>query len=168
MNSGRRRESLWAPAVPLSPLPALAINGTNGVAHRVFTNPIIPLLGGANLFDEFAFMFNNTTANAVTVTLTAIGLGNSLTWDASGASPAMPTDGSGNWSTRPTPTGQAAQAAQSARATVFGPPAIARSLERTMALRARSPFPLTRREWSFPILLSMPPGVAAIISLVLP
>ncbi len=77
----------------------LAINGPSGVAHRVFTNPVLPLLGGASLMDEFAFMFNNTTGSPVTVTLSAIGLGNSLTWDASGANPAAPTDGSGSWST---------------------------------------------------------------------
>jgi autotransporter-associated beta strand protein len=33
------------------------------------------------------------------VTLSAIGLGNTLTWDASGANPTVPTDGSGYWST---------------------------------------------------------------------
>ncbi len=78
----------------------LAMNGLNGatsVAHRSYTNPVNPLLGGQSLFDEFAFMFNNTTANPVTVTLSAISLGNSLTWDASGTNPASPTDGSGNW-----------------------------------------------------------------------
>ncbi|HEY4415984.1 MAG TPA: pectinesterase family protein [Verrucomicrobiae bacterium] len=78
----------------------LAMNGLNGattVAHRSYTNPVNPLLGGQSLFDEFAFMFNNTTGNPVTVTLSAISLGNSLTWDASGANPAAPTDGSGNW-----------------------------------------------------------------------
>jgi len=77
----------------------LAINGPAGVAHRVFTNPVIPLLGGATTFDEFGFMFNNTTGSPVTVTLSAIGLGDTLTWDASGANPTFPTDGSGNWST---------------------------------------------------------------------
>ena len=98
MNSAANGISLGTSSSTLAAA-GLAINGPGGVAHRVFTNPVIPLLGGASLFDEFAFMFNNTTANAVTVTLTAVGLGNSLTWDASGANPAMPTDGSGNWST---------------------------------------------------------------------
>jgi len=76
----------------------IAINGPSLFA-RGYTNPYIPLLGGATTFDEFAFMFNNTTANPVTVTLSAIGLGNTLTWDASGANPTAPTDGSGYWST---------------------------------------------------------------------
>ena len=98
MNSAATGISLGTSSSTLAAA-GLAINGPGGVAHRVFTNPVIPLLGGTNLLDEFAFMFNNTTASAVTVTLTAVGLGNSLTWDASGTSPAMPTDGSGNWST---------------------------------------------------------------------
>jgi autotransporter-associated beta strand protein len=71
----------------------VAMNGADLTA-RGFTNPST----GTNTFDEFAFMFNNTTASPVTVTLSAIGLGNSLTWDASGANPTVPTDGSGNWS----------------------------------------------------------------------
>jgi autotransporter-associated beta strand protein len=75
------------------------VNGVNSVTHRVYTNPVNPLLGGANSFDEFAFMFFNTTANPITLTLSAITLGNSLTWDASGSNPAAPTDGSGNWTT---------------------------------------------------------------------
>ncbi len=75
----------------------LAMNGVN-VVHRVFTNPVNPLLGGVNTFDEFAFMFNNTTGSPVTVTLSAISLGNTLAWDASGANPTAPTDGGGNWS----------------------------------------------------------------------
>jgi len=76
----------------------IAINGPSLFA-RGYTNPVGGPLGGVTSFDEFAFMFNNTTANPVTVTLNAIGLGNSLTWDASGANPTTPTDGSGNWST---------------------------------------------------------------------
>jgi autotransporter-associated beta strand protein len=76
----------------------VAINGPSLFA-RGYTNPYLPLLGGATTFDEFSFMFNNTTANPVTVTLSAIGLGDTLTWDASGANPAAPTDGSGSWST---------------------------------------------------------------------
>jgi autotransporter-associated beta strand protein len=75
----------------------IGMNGMNLVA-RGYTNPYIPLLGGATSFDEFAFMFNNVTANPVTVTLSAISLGNSLTWDASGANPTVPSDGSGYWS----------------------------------------------------------------------
>ena len=51
-----------------------------------------------NTFDEFAIMFNNTTANSVTITISALALGDTLTWDASGANPIAPTDGSGNWS----------------------------------------------------------------------
>jgi len=75
----------------------IAVNGPSLFA-RGYTNPFSPLLGGATTFDEFAFMFNNTTANPVTVTLSAIGLGDSLTWDASGLNPTTPTDGAGNWS----------------------------------------------------------------------
>jgi len=72
----------------------LAMNGVNLTA-RSYTNPA----NGTNTFDEFAFMFNNTTANPVTVTLSGIGLGTSLTWDASGANPTAPTDGGTNvWS----------------------------------------------------------------------
>ena len=71
----------------------VAMNGVNLTA-RGYTNPA----NGTNTFDEFAFMFNNTTASPVTVTLSDVGLGNSLTWDASGANPATPTDGAGNWS----------------------------------------------------------------------
>src|SRR5215471_13088685 len=83
------------------PNAGLAMNGLNGastVAHRVFTNPVIPVLGGVNSFDEFVFMFNNTTGNPVTVTLSAVSLVNSMTWDASGTTPAAPVDGAGNWS----------------------------------------------------------------------
>ena len=79
------------------PNAGLAINGPGGVAHRVFTNPVIPLLG-TNSFDEFAFMFNNTTGSPVTATLSEISLVNDMTWDASGSNPTAPTDGSGNWS----------------------------------------------------------------------
>ena len=75
----------------------LAMNGP-GVTHRVYTNPVNGPLGGVTSFDEFAFMFDNTTANPVTVTLSDISLGDSLVWDASGTSPTAPTDGSGNWS----------------------------------------------------------------------
>ncbi len=76
----------------------IGMNGVNLVA-RGYTNPYTPLLGGINSFDEFAFMFNNTTANPVTVTVNAIGLGTSMTWDASGANPVTPTDGAGSWAT---------------------------------------------------------------------
>ena len=76
----------------------IAINGPSLFA-RGFTNPVIPPVGSTSTFDEFAFMFNNTTANPVTVTLSAIGLGNSLAFDASGTNPTVPTDGSANWST---------------------------------------------------------------------
>ena len=71
----------------------VAMNGADLTA-RGYTNPAL----GTNTFDEFAFMFNNTTASPVTVTLSAIGLGNSMNWDASGANPTVPTDGAGNWS----------------------------------------------------------------------
>src|SRR4029078_1487123 len=80
------------------PNAGLAINGPAGVAHRVFTNPVIPLLGSVNSFDEFAFMFNNTTGSPVTATLSDISLVESMTWDASGSNPTAPTDGAGNWS----------------------------------------------------------------------
>jgi autotransporter-associated beta strand protein len=69
------------------------------VTQYSYINPVTPLVGGVSTFDEFAFMFNNTTASPVTVTLSGISLGNSLTWDASGTNPTAPTDGSGNWST---------------------------------------------------------------------
>jgi autotransporter-associated beta strand protein len=72
----------------------IAMNGVNAVG-RLYTNPGT----WTNTVDEFAVMFDNTTANPVTVTLSDISLGDSLTWDASGANPAAPTDGSGNWST---------------------------------------------------------------------
>ena len=75
------------------------LNGVNSVTQRVFTNPVIPLLGGVNSFDEFVFMFNNTTASPVTVTLSAVSLVNSMVWDASGSNPTAPTDGNGTWST---------------------------------------------------------------------
>jgi len=86
-----------------STLPAagLAMNGFNGatpVSHRSYTNPVIPSLGGVTNFDEFVFMYNNTTANPVTVTLSSVSLVNSMNWDASGANPVVPTDGSGTWS----------------------------------------------------------------------
>ncbi|HEY1789552.1 MAG TPA: hypothetical protein VGJ73_15450, partial [Verrucomicrobiae bacterium] len=75
----------------------VAMNGPS-VTERIYTNPVQPLLGNVNTFDEFAFMFTNTTAGPVTITLSAIALGNSLTWDASKANPTAPTDGSGFWS----------------------------------------------------------------------
>ena len=68
----------------------IAMNGAN-ITSRLYTNPGT----WTNTVDEFALMFNNTTANPVTVTLSAIGLGNTLTWDASGANPVTPTDGCG-------------------------------------------------------------------------
>lgn len=72
----------------------IAMNGAN-ITSRLYTNPGT----WTNTVDEFALMFNNTTPSPVTVTLSAVGLGNTLTWDASGANPVTPTDGSGNWST---------------------------------------------------------------------
>jgi autotransporter-associated beta strand protein len=79
-----------------SPLGAtgIAMNGAN-LTSGLFTNPG----NWTNTVDEFALMFNNTTANPVTLTLSGIGLGNSLTFDASGTNPTIPTDGSANWST---------------------------------------------------------------------
>ena len=71
----------------------VAMNGVNLTA-RGYTNPA----NGTNSFDEFAVMFYNSTGSPVTVTLSAVGLGNTMTWDASGANPTVPTDGSGNWS----------------------------------------------------------------------
>src|SRR5215469_12486282 len=75
----------------------LGLNGV-GVTQRAYTNPVIPVLGGITTFDEFGFMFDNTTANPVTITISGITLGNTLVWDASKANPSAPTDGSGNWS----------------------------------------------------------------------
>ena len=80
------------------PNAGIAISGPSGLVARGYTNPYIPTLGGATTFDEFAFMFTNSTASSVTVTLSAISLGETLTWDASGINPIAPTDGSGNWS----------------------------------------------------------------------
>ncbi|HEV2437144.1 MAG TPA: pectinesterase family protein [Verrucomicrobiae bacterium] len=71
----------------------IAMNGT-GMTGRLYTNPGT----WTNTVNEFALMFNNTTANPVTVTLSEVALGNSVTWDASGVNPAVPTDGSGIWS----------------------------------------------------------------------
>jgi len=75
----------------------LAMNGPS-VTERIYSSTVTPLLGSVSSFDEFAFMFNNTTGSPITVTLSGIALGNTLTWDASGANPAAPTDGSGIWS----------------------------------------------------------------------
>lgn len=75
----------------------LGFNGPS-LTQRAYTNPVIPTLGGVTNFDEFAFMFDNTTANPITITLSQISLGNSYTWDASKSNPAAPTDGGGNWS----------------------------------------------------------------------
>jgi autotransporter-associated beta strand protein len=72
----------------------IAMNGAT-ITGRLYTNPGT----WTNTVDEFALMFNNTTANPVTVTLSDVALGNSVNWDASGVNPAAPTDGSGNWST---------------------------------------------------------------------
>ncbi len=76
----------------------LAICGPNITLQSAYCNPVTPLLGGVSTFDEFAFMFNNTTASPVTVTLGAISLVDTLTWDASGINPLAPTDGGGIWS----------------------------------------------------------------------
>ena len=73
----------------------VAMNGADGVAYRSYTNPG----NTGNTFDEFAIMFNNTTGNSVTITISALALGDTLTWDASGGNPVAPTDGSGIWST---------------------------------------------------------------------
>jgi autotransporter-associated beta strand protein len=75
----------------------LAMNGP-GATERIYSSAVTPLLGSVSSFDEFGFMFNNTTGSPITVTLSGIALGNTLTWDASGANPAAPTDGSGIWS----------------------------------------------------------------------
>lgn len=75
----------------------LAMNGV-GVTERVFTNPVIPPVGSATSFDEFGFMFDNTTASPITVTISGLTLGNTLTWDASKANASAPTDGTGFWS----------------------------------------------------------------------
>jgi autotransporter-associated beta strand protein len=75
----------------------LAMNGSDGVVQaRSYTNP--GSTGSTSSVDEFAIMFNNTTAGSVTITLSAIGLGNTLTWDASGGNPNAPVDGNGIWS----------------------------------------------------------------------
>ncbi len=96
MNSGANGISLGTSSSTLAAA-GLAMNGV-GVAHRVFTNPVTPLLGGVSSFDEFGFMFDNTTASPVTITLSGISLGGSYTWDASKANPSAPTDGAGFWS----------------------------------------------------------------------
>ena len=95
MNSAATGISLGTSSSTLAAA-GLGLNGIN-TTNRAYTNPDTSL--AVTTFDEFAFMFNNTTANPVTVTLSNIALGNSLTWDASGANPAAPTDGSGVWST---------------------------------------------------------------------
>ena len=95
MNSAATGISLGTSSSTLAAC-GLGLNGLD-TTNRVYTNPDTSL--AVTTFDEFAFMFNNTTANPVTVTLSKIALGNSLTWDASGANPAAPTDGSGVWST---------------------------------------------------------------------
>jgi len=71
----------------------VGMNGASLIA-RGFTNPS----NGTNTFDEFGVMFKNTTGSPVTITLSGIGLGTSMTWDASGSTPVAPTDGSGFWS----------------------------------------------------------------------
>ena len=71
----------------------IAMNGAD-ITSRLYTNPG----NWTNTVDEFALMFTNTTANPVTLTLSGVGLGTSMTWDASGTSPTVPTDGSGLWS----------------------------------------------------------------------
>ena len=93
----------------------VAMNGADGVAYRSYINP--GLTGGT--FDEFAIMFNNTTGNSVTITISALALGDTLTWDASGGNPIAPTDGSGNWSST-NANWSAWSAAQPARLTVPG------------------------------------------------
>jgi hypothetical protein len=52
----------------------LAITGPGITAQRSFTNPVQPLLGGVNTFDEFGFMFNNTTGGSVTITISGLNL----------------------------------------------------------------------------------------------
>jgi autotransporter-associated beta strand protein len=96
MNSSASGISLGTSSSTLATA-GVAMNGPS-VTERIYTNPVQPLLGGVNTFDEFSFMFTNTTASSVTITLSAIALGNSLTWDASKANPTAPTDGSGFWS----------------------------------------------------------------------
>ncbi len=95
MNSAATGISLGTSSSTLAAC-GLGLNGLD-TTNRVYTNPDTSL--AVTTFDEFAFMFNNTTANSVTVTLSKIALGNSLAWDASGANPVTPTDGSGVWST---------------------------------------------------------------------
>lgn len=97
MNSSANGISLGTSSSTLATA-GLAMNGVN-TTNRVYTNPVGGPLGAATSFDEFVFMFNNTTGSPVTATLSAVALGNSLTWDASGANPTAPTDGAGNWST---------------------------------------------------------------------
>lgn len=76
----------------------LGMNGPS-LTQRAYTNPVgPPPLGNVTSFDEFGFMFTNTTASPITVTISGISLGNSLTWDASKANPTAPTDGGGFWS----------------------------------------------------------------------
>ena len=96
MNSAASGISLGTSSSTLAAA-GLGMNGPS-VTERAYTNPVNPVLGGVTNFDEFGFMFDNTTANPVTVTLSQIALGNTLTWDASKANPTAPTDGSGFWS----------------------------------------------------------------------
>lgn len=96
MNSAANGISLGTSSSTLAAA-GLGMNGPS-VTERAYTNPVNPVLGGVTNFDEFGFMFDNTTANPVTVTLSQIALGNTLTWDASKANPTTPTDGAGFWS----------------------------------------------------------------------
>jgi autotransporter-associated beta strand protein len=75
----------------------VAINGPS-VTQYSYINPVTPLVAGVSTFDEFAFMFYNTTASPITVTLSALSVGNTVTWDASGTNTIAPIDGSGYWS----------------------------------------------------------------------
>jgi len=96
MNSAASGISLGTSSSTLAAA-GLAMNGVD-TTNRVYTNPDTTY-GSTTTFDEFAFMFYNSTASPVTVTLSRIALGNTLTWDASSANPAAPTDGSGLWTT---------------------------------------------------------------------
>lgn len=94
MNSAGSAISLGTSSSTLAAA-GLGMNGVS-VTERAYTNPDGAIT--ATSFDEFVFMFNNTTASPVTVTLSAVSLVNTVTWDASGTTPLAPTDGNGTWS----------------------------------------------------------------------
>ncbi len=98
MNSSASSISIGTSGSVYAKAGAAITNGDGTVNQLAYSSGVALTTLPTTNFNEFVFMFNNTTANPVTVTLNDISLGNSLTWDASGANPTAPTDGSGNWS----------------------------------------------------------------------